>query len=266
MDSIENKPTNNYREQIVEQMKSRFPDRNFDSPDGQNSLDSISNLEKSILDALSEDGDKITSYAAKQQEYDQSADKLTALFNNSKRSALFLSILAETGNPAVALYKAYGREAMDALENDDTASLISKIEEEDAKAKAEDEQFEAEKEANLKESFINLDEWGNEHGLTEDEKVNVFMRFYNILQDAMNGIYSRELFEMGWKSDHYSEDVDTARHEGEVNGRNAKIQEMTRRRQDVQSMPPSLNGQGGREPEIAPSPKDDPWMLRGRRK
>lgn len=266
MEEIENKPATNYREQIVERMKSRYPDRDFTSLNGQTSPESITNLEKSILDALTEDDDRLTSYGEKQKEYDLNAEKLSSLFNNSQRSALFLSVLADTGNPAVALYKAYGREAMEALEEDNTSTLISKIEEEDAKAKAEDEQYEAEKEANLKASFNSLDEWGNEKGLTDDEKVAVFMRFYNILQDAMDGKYSRDLFEMGWKADHYTEDIDNARHEGEVNGRNAKIQEMTRKRQDSQMMPPSLNGQGISEPEKEPNDDDDPWMLKRRRR
>ena len=266
MEETENKPATNYREQIVERMKSRYPDRDFSGLDSQNGKEGISGLEKSILDALIEDDDRLSAYGEKQKEYDANAEKLTALFNNSQRSALFLSVLADTGNPAVALYKAYGRDAMEALEKDDTSSLISKIEEEDAKAKSEDEQYEAEKEANLKVSFNSLDEWGNEKGLNDDEKVAVFMRFYNIIQDAMDGKYSRELFEMGWKADHYLEDIDNARREGEVNGRNAKIQEITRKRQDAQMMPPSLNGQGVSEPEKEPNYDDDPGMSRRKRR
>ncbi len=75
-------------------------------------------------------------------------------------------------------------------------------------------------------------------------------------------IYNEDLFEMGWKADHYSEDIESARREGEVAGRNANIKERMSRRQAAESMPPALSGQGVRNEEQKPAaPDNDPWML-----
>lgn len=255
MEKTENQEVANYRDQLVGRMKERYPDRNFDSIDGQNSPNS---LEQAILETMTENESRISELSG----LEEKTSLLTELFNKSPRSARFLNALARTGNPAVAIREAFGQEAYDAFKEGDASEMIASIEAEDAKLRAENEQYEAEKTANLQASFENLDKWGDSKGLNEDQKVEVFMRFYNILSDALMGIYSEDLFEMGWKADHYNEDIESARHEGEVAGRNANIKERMSRRQASESMPPALSGQGVRAGESKPAPvKDDPWML-----
>lgn len=249
-EEVMNVPETNH-DKIVGRMKSKFPDRDFDGENGQTSL------EQSIIEAL----EASDSEAADYDRLKEDTDRLAQLFNTSPRAAEFLSVLAETRDPAEAIYKAYGREAYEAFAEGSASELITALEAEDAKRIADDEQFENEKEANLKKSFETLDAWGNSKNLTEEQKVEVFMKFYNILGDALLGIYNEDLFEMGWKAAHYDEDVETARHEGEVTGRNEKIKEKARRRRETDAMPPSLSGQGVRVPERTPDVKDDPWML-----
>lgn len=255
MEETVNQEVTNYRDQLVGRMKSKYPDRNFDSTDGQ---DSPNSLEQSILEALDENDSRISDLTG----LEEKTNALTELFNKSPKAAVFLNTLAATSDPSAAIYKAYGKEAHDAFINGDASEMIASIEAEDAKLRAEDEQFEQEKAAKIKASLAKLDEWGNKKGLTEDQKVETFMRFYNLLSDALVGIYSEDLFEMGWKADHYSDDVESARHEGEVAGRNANIREKMMKRQENAAMPPALSGQGTRAEEAKPAPaKSDPWML-----
>lgn len=255
METIENQGVVSSRDQLLDRMKTRFPDRNFDSTDSETSTDS---LEQAIIDVLTENDSRINDLT----ELENKTNALSELLNNSARASVFLNTLASTGDPSAAIYRAYGKEAHDAFVQGDASELIATIEADDAKRRAEDEAFEAEKAANLQASFDALDQWGNEKGLDEDQKVEVFMRFYNILSDALVGKYSPELFEMGWKADHYDGDVENARHEGEVAGRNANIQAQTRRRQANAAMPPMMAGQGVRQEEPKPVAKEDnPWML-----
>lgn len=255
MEETVNQEVTNYRDQLVGRMKSKYPDRNFDSIDGQNSPNS---LEQSILEAFDESDSRISEL----QGLEEKTNALAELFNNSPRASVFLNTLAATKDPSAAIYKAFGKEAHDAFVQGDASEMIASIEAEDAKLRAENEQYEQEKAQNLKASFDRLDKWGDSKGLDEDQKVDTFMRFYNILSDALMGIYNEDLFEMGWKADHYNEDVETARHEGEVAGRNANIKEKMHRRQENEAMPPALSGQGVRAEETKPAPKEDnPWML-----
>lgn len=255
MENTENQEVVNYRDQLVGRMKERYPDRNFDSIDGQSSQNS---LEQAILETITENESRISELSGLQEK----TNLLTELFNKSPRSARFLNSLARTGNPGVAIREAFGKDAYDAYSNGDASEMIASIEAEDERLRAENEQYEAEKAANLQASFEKLDKWGDSKGLNEDQKVDVFMRFYNILSDALMGIYNEDLFEMGWKADHYSEDIESARREGEVAGRNANIKERMSRRQAAESMPPALSGQGVRNEEQKPAaPDNDPWML-----
>ena len=231
MENTENQEVVNYRDQLVGRMKERYPDRNFDSIDGQNSPNS---LEQAILETITEDESRISQLNGLQEK----TNLLTELFNKSPRSARFLNSLARTGNPGVAIREAFGKDAYDAYSNGDASEMIASIEAEDERLRAENEQYEAEKAANLQASFDKLDKWGDSKGLNED------------------------LFEMGWKADHYSEDIESARREGEVAGRNANIKERMSRRQAAESMPPALSGQGVRNEEQKPAaPDNDPWML-----
>ncbi len=260
MEDSQNQHVINYREELLGRMKSRYPDRNFDSPDG---TDSPNSLEQSIVEALDEDNKKFNELEAHYNEDKEEIDKLRFIFSKSPRAATYLNELARTGNPAVALRKAYGSQVLEALNAGNASELIASIEAEDAKSRADNEAYEKEKEENLRKSFEALDAWGDGKGLDEDGKVKVFMRFYDILSNAVMGIYGTELFEMGWKADHYDADIATARHEGEVTGRNEKIKETARRRQESSALPPALAGQGVRADEKSKKNDiPDPWMLR----
>lgn len=254
MEQIENKPINNKRSRALELLKSKYPDKNFGE---ENDVNDLNSLEESLLDYLEESVESNNQY----KDLEEKTNAFTSLFNQSPKAAQFLQTLAVTEDPAAAIYKVYGESARDAFIEGKGSEFIAKIEAEDAKARAEDEAYEAEKEANLKESFDKLDKWGDAKGLNEEQKVEVFMRFYNILMDALIGKYSEELFEMGWKADHYDADIENARHEGEVTGRNANIREKMARRETNETMPPALSGQGERTEEVQPRKKSNPWML-----
>ena len=104
MENTENQEVVNYRDQLVGRMKERYPDRNFDSIDGQNSPNS---LEQAILETITEDESRISELSGLQEK----TNLLTELFNKSPRSARFLNSLARTGNPGVAIREAFGKDA-----------------------------------------------------------------------------------------------------------------------------------------------------------
>ena len=75
MENTENQEVVNYRDQLVGRMKERYPDRNFDSIDGQNSPNS---LEQAILETITEDESRISELNGLQEK----TNLLTELFNN----------------------------------------------------------------------------------------------------------------------------------------------------------------------------------------
>lgn len=248
MGETDTQEVTNYRDQLVGRAQTRYPDRTFTGQDGQ--IDQ-NGLEQSISEILGE-------LDAKIKEYDDNNGRLVNLFNTNPKAAGFLNEWVRSQNPAAAFRKYYGPEAFAAMQTEEGAEIIAQIEADEAKRKAESEAFEQEKADNLQKSFDALDEWGNSKGLTDEQKTEVFMRFYNILSDALEGKYSTDLFEMAWKADHYSDDIASARHEGEVAGRNANIKAQARKRQEAAALPPQLAGQGEAVPEAAPK-KERKW-------
>lgn len=244
----------NYESMFLERMKAKYPDRNFDSENSENGRNSLAEALMQTLDEGENIADKFRALSEK-------TDALSNLLNKSPRASTFLTTLAVTGDPSAAIYKAYGKDAYEAFKEGDASEFIKNIEESDAKAREEDKQLQKQKEENFQKSMERLDKWGDGKGLSTDDKINVFLRFHSILSDALMGNYSEELFEMGWKADHYSQDVENARREGEIAGRNAKIEAQRIARNKSQMMPPSLDGQGVRQTESMPGKKEDPWML-----
>ena len=239
MENIENQANTDYRGQLTERMKAKYPDMNFGGEDG---LEGTNSLEQAIMQALDESDAQVSEISGK-------LNKLSELFNTSPRAAIFMNTLASTQNPAEAIYRAYGKEAHDAFVSGDASDFIANIEAEDAKAKAEEEQYMEEKKANLAKSIEDLGAFGTEKGLDEQQQVDLFMQVYQWLQDAYDGKYPRELFEIVLNGQNYANDVETARQQGEVNGRNARINEMTKRRNTMDNLPPNLYGQGARSAE-----------------
>lgn len=237
----ENQNVTDYGSQILDRMKSRYPDRNYLSEDGSISPNS---LNESIIQALTEDESRMKDYEEKQARYEANTSKLSNLFANSDRAAVFLNVLAETGNPAVAIGKAYGNDAMKAFQDGNAAEMIAKIEQDDAERKSADEEWLSTKESNARASIEELDAWGDEKGLDDEGKAAIFKEAYDLVSDAGEGKYSRRLFDMVYRAKNYDTDIENARREGEVTGRNANIQAQKMKRNMQSGMPPQLSGRG----------------------
>ena len=255
MDTIENKEVKDNKSIIRDRITERYPDRSFVGQDGQDDLNA---LDEAIIEALKEDADRIAKYG----ELEEKTSLLEKLIVHSPEAGTFLATLAETGDPAAAIYKAYGEKAYSAFNEGDASAYIKEIEDANAKARLEDENLNKQKDENFQKSMETLEAFAAEKGLDQQQAIDLFMKVYGYACDAAMGIYPTELFDMALKSSRYDDDIATARREGEVAGRNAKIKENRIRRDENASMPPSLSGQGTRMPERKPGKGDEnPWML-----
>ena len=241
-----NQEVTNYGSRLAERMQGKYPDRQFTDAEG--------NIDNNrLLEAISED---LNSLDGKVGEYEANNRQMVDLFKTNPKAAAFLNTWVQTKSPALAFRKIYGQNAFEAITSEEGASIIAEIEAEESKRKADDEAFLAEKESNLNASFDALDSWGDSKGLSDEQKVAVFKTLNDLLIDAEMGKYSEDFFEMAWKAEHYAGDIESARHEGEVAGRNARIDELTKRRQASESLPPAMSGQGS---NVTSRPKKPSW-------
>ena len=244
MAKTENQSVTNYRDQLMSRARQRFPDRNFDGMDGQDGQDGQA-LAQALMEMLDESDGKIKGYVDEN-------NKMLDLFLSDPSSAEFVNRWAETGDPRMALVEVFG---------DDLAELSSeegrgKFKEGLAswrKRKNDNDNLNKEAETNWNKSLEDLEAWGNENGLSQEQKVAVLMKLVQITADGLMNKYSAEDFGMALKVMNFDSAVSNARMEGEVAGRNARIREAKRGRANNEALPPSVTGgQGMRIAEAVP--------------
>lgn len=253
MPEIDNQPVTDYKSKLVDRMRNSFPDRNFDEQEGQDA-------QSVLAQSLSEEFDSLD---AKLKEYADHESQLNDLMATNANAAYFVNEWIRTGDPAAAFRKIYGRDAFNALVSPEGADILAQIEADEAKKKADDEAATQSRSANLESSFGLLDSWGDAKGLSDEQKLEIFTNLNKMLTDAEQGIYSEEFFDMAWKSSHYTDDIESARKEGEVAGRNARLSEM-QKNSPRKPIVPMLSGQGTRNVETPKPPvrtEGDDWEL-----
>lgn len=244
MADTENQKVKTPREQLLERMSSRYPDRHFVGQDGQDAQD---DLEQAIIETLDEVKDKNS--------------QLAELFSTDPRSAEFIGSWIRTGDPRGAIIETFGDEFFDAAKSEEAREKFKgELEEWRARKKADDD-ARAEYEENWNKSLEDLENWGNEKGLSQEDKVKVILRLADVSENAIRNIFSPDDFEMAYNAMNYANDVNTAHDTGVIEGRNAKIAERRKSIEDAGKLPPAVTGQGVRAKEPAPPVprKENPW-------
>lgn len=244
MPDIDNKNVTTSRDRLLGLASERYPDRHFQGQIGQDGQEGQDSLEDAIYEMISD-------YSTKQAAYDENNGKLRDLLMSDPESAEFMQKWIETGDPRKALVEQFGDELGMSEEarsqfGDNLSSWRTRKEENDRLA--------SESQANWDKSLADLEEWGNAKGLSLEQKRDVMGRLLAITFNGMENKYGTDDFELAWKAINHDSDVDNAREEGMVAGKNAKIRSVKRDRAAAASLPPaSVGGQGmrGREPKPA---------------
>jgi hypothetical protein len=94
---------------------------------------------------------------------------------------------------------------------------------------AKEQELEDEYQKNLQESLAYLDTFQKESGLSDDEVDDVMAFLVNIVKDGIMGKFTPESIDMAKKAINHDVDVEEANMEGEVRGKNARIEEKLRK-------------------------------------
>lgn len=224
-------------------------------PDTDFNAENASDVENDSIVSLLEKYDK------ELEGYRSNNDRVSKLFDSDPRAGrFFVNWMASGGNPIQYLLDIFGPELTEAMESEEGRAKIVESTNKYLERKAENEKGEAERMANYEQSINDLTAFAEEKGLSEEQAVAVFEKVNQIAYDAIDGKYSREAYEMAYKAMNYDGDVEKARTEGEVTGRNAKIEERLGKVNKKPEMPPSLGGQGGAVAEPAARKDADPML------
>lgn len=241
MAETDNKQVRLGNDRLRERFSKSMPDRKFEGETADNDL-------------MGAAADELDRYEGENSRYREAAEKFDSLFGQDDRMAALVRAAAEGQDPMTFLIENFGDDFMEALQSDEGKEKFEKARDKWLKSKADDEAADAESMKNLEKSMETLRSFADANGLSDDDAVDLFMKVHSFVEQGLDCIYTEEMFRMAHNALNYDKDVQLARREGEVTGRNANI----RRRlaeNETNGAVPTLGGRNGGSSENAPAPK-----------
>lgn len=233
----ESKEVKSKRDLTLERMRGKYPEQQFDDDEA---------LFGQINDDYADYDNRIKGFEEREKSFSD-------LFTSDPRSAKFLTDWRQGKDPAVALVEMFGddfvEELKDPVKQEEIAAANKAYAERIAKEKEYDEQYNQ----NILETRDTVAKMQQEEGLT-DEDIDKAMEFLvGIMKDGLLGKFTPESIHMALNAINHDVDVENAGEEGELRGRNTKIEEKLRkgRRGDGTANLDGKNG-GSSSPRQAP--------------
>lgn len=224
------------RDQHLARMREKYPDKKFED-------------DEEIYGQISED------YEQYEQELDGYRGREKAfsdMFISNPKSARLMMEWKDGKDPVASLIRIYGKEdILAAIEDPEKLEEIEKANKEFAERVAKNDEYETQYNKNLPASVEALEAWGAENGINDEEIDDAITELAQLCGDFILGKITPEAVMMMIKAKNHDADVDAAAMEGEVAGRNSKIKEELRKRQEGDGTAP-LGGRNGSPVSGAP--------------
>lgn len=229
-----------------ERFSSRFPDVNADD-------------EESYYGALNGEFDRI-------EASDKAQRELGEILARDPRSAGLLMAMKDGGNPMEYLIEQYGDDFRDALMDEEKAKEFASAFAKNVEKRAESDKLRAQAEANMQTMVDALDAAQGDGSFSDDDAAKAFEYLYadgGLLDRILVNDIKKEDWMMLMKAAKYDDmikekdaEVEEARTEGEVAGRNANIDIQKKKRSQVKAMPSNVPSNGS----VAKAPKKDKYL------
>lgn len=201
------------RDRYSERLKSKYPDKEF--------VD-----DEALFGQINDDYD---SYDKEISEYREREKAFSDLFTSDPRSASFLTRWRKGEHPLVAMVRVFGPEAKEAFDDPEIQEQLVAASKEWTERVTEEDKYEEEYHKNIEETNAMLDEMEANNELTPEDTSEAISFLAGIVRDGIVGKFSRESILMALKAIRHDNDVEQADREGEVRGRNTKIEEKLRK-------------------------------------
>ena len=208
-------PAKSKRDLIGERLKKKYPDRDYAD-------------DEALFGQINDDYDQ---YDNELGQYKERESRLTDLLSKDNRAAQFIADMAKGNDPWLAVIELLGIDGITDLMNDPSkqeayAEANKKYVERLAKEKSLEEEYEK----NMKEVTLPmLERMKQERGISDDMIDAAWDYLHHVADAAIRGTFTEEDIDMALKAVNHDADVQNARTEGTVAGRNAKIDEKLRK-------------------------------------
>lgn len=262
MEDTEKQVVKNGKQRVIDRMKAKKPDLNYDD-------------EEALYSSINDDYDAID---GELKGYKENEEKLLGAFNKDPRIASLFLAMTKGENPLLYLIDNFGQdEIRAALDDPEMKDKIVEKQNAYLERQSKNSQLEEAAKQNITISLDALEEAKSELGCSDEDADKAFEMFAQIQEDAIVDKVTKDTWLMLLKGLNHDMDIENAAHEAEIRGRNAKIDKEKKKNTIPDGIPPQLGGQGalsnkaGRKPVIegalakySDDDSDDIW-IRGKK-
>ena len=251
----DNKTVKSSRERYSERLKAKYPDREYAD-------------DEAIFSQINDDYDD---YDRRLSEYQEHEKAFSDLFTSNPRSAAFLTDWRKGEDPIIGMVRKFGDDFKEALEDPEKQEALALANKEYAEKIAEERKYEQEYKKNITATLETLEAVQKQDGLSDEDLDKAMDFLLGIMRDGLLGKFSAESVRMAVKALRHDNDVEDASREGEVRGRNARIEEKLRKTGKTDGTANLAGSNGGRQQKGMPDMgaldsgygKDDIWKRGG---
>lgn len=210
----EGKQVKSRRDEFGERLKKKYPDREYADDDA-------------LFGQINDDYDQ---YDRELAGYRDREGKLTDMFTRDPRSAQFITDMAQGKDPWVSLINRIGIDGVKEM-LDDPARMdeFAKSNKEYVDRLAKQKGLEEEWEKNMRSTLSMLEQKQQEMGLSDEQIDAASDWIKEVANDAVIGVIKPETIDMALKAINHDADIAAADAEGEIRGRNAKVEAQLRK-------------------------------------
>ena len=206
----DNNTVKSKRDIAMERMRTKYPDRSFDD-------------DEAFFGQINDDYDDYDKRIAESQSREEA---FSNMFTSNPKSARLMMEWKNGNDPVAALIRIYGKDdILAAIEDPERLADIEQANKDFADKVAKNDEYDAQYEKNLPASLQAIEAWAAENGVSDDDIDKAATALSKLCGDFILGIIAPESIEMMLKAQNYDADIEQAQMEGEVAGRNAKIEE-----------------------------------------
>lgn len=216
-------------------LSEKYPDMSFDDEEV---------MYGRIDDDYTDYENRIADYEKTLTGYKDREAELSGMFTKDPRSGMFLSRWRSGGDPTVELIKMYGPSFQEALQDPSKVDAIAEANREFAERVAEEERLESEYKKNLEQSLSDISGLQEKEGYNDEEIGKAMDFLQEVTKNMIVGKISADVVKMALNAMNYNRDIENASMEGELRGKNTKIQEKLRTRGKGDGIP-QMDGKNG---------------------
>lgn len=197
------------RDKLIERYKGKYPDKEFGD-------------DEQLFAQINGD---YAGYDKEIEDYQTREKNLKELFRTDPRSAKLFINWSKGANPTTELVKLFGADIVASLNDPDKQEEIAQANKDFVERAAKTKELEDAYPDNLAKSLAACDKMQQEKGFTDEQVTKAFELLERIMLDVVAGNFEPSYIEMAIKALDYDNAVAAAEENGEIRGRNAKIEE-----------------------------------------